>query len=235
MSGSTRTPGVGSQRGTTLRPHMFVNEARMSTISAITSCPGAPVKATASSSETRQTTSFPTATSRYLDRCSVSPNDRRLLTALRTWVSRECGAGAGSSRRRAYSANGANTSGSDRTRWPGTCCPFRYSRTVRRLSPRCRAIADLVQPRAYSACASTVVSHVSIPTGSFDGSGGQRPRASREPTDIRWTPVGGSLKVGSFGEQVWADSDELHHLGRHPRQGRPSGCARRARRRVRLG
>src|SRR5674536_124310 len=105
-------------------------------------------------------------------------------------------AGAGSSRRRAYSANGANTSGSDRTRWP-----FRYSRTVRRLIPRCRAIADLVQPRAYSACASTVVSHVSIPTGSFDGSGGQRPRASREPTDIRWTPVGGSLKVGSFGEQ----------------------------------
>src|SRR5664280_415704 len=91
-----------------------------------------------------------------------------------------------------------------------TCWPFRYSRTVRRLIPRCRAIADLVQPRAYSACASTVVSHVSIPTGSFDGSGGQRPRASREPTDIRWTPVGGSLKVGSFGEQVWADSDERH-------------------------
>src|SRR5664280_1855672 len=89
MSGSTRTPGAGSQRGTTLRPHMFVNAVRMSTISAITSCPGAPVKATASSSETRQTTSFPTATSRYLDRCSVSPNDRRLLTALWTWVSRE--------------------------------------------------------------------------------------------------------------------------------------------------
>src|SRR5664280_2402967 len=58
-------------------------------------------------------------------------------------------------------------------RSPGTCCPFRYSRTVRRLIPRCRAIADFVQPRAYSACASTVVSHVSIPTGSFDGSGGQ--------------------------------------------------------------
>jgi hypothetical protein len=70
----------------------------------------------------------------------------------------------------------------------------------------------LVQPRAYSACASTVVSHVSIPTGSFDGSGGQRPRAPREPTDIRWTPVGGSLKVGSFGEQLWAGSGERHQL-----------------------
>src|SRR5664280_1772582 len=124
-------------------------------------------------------------------------------------LAHRCGSSA--SRSRAYSANGANTSGSDGTRWPGTCCPFRYSRTVRRLIPRCRAIADLVQPRAYSACASTVDSHVSIPTGSFDGSGGQRPRASREPTDIRWTPVGGSLKVGSFGEQVWADSDERHH------------------------
>src|SRR5450759_4485220 len=125
------------------------------------------------------------------------------------------------SRSRAYSANGANTSGSDRTRWPGTGCPFRYSRTVRRLIPRCRAIADFVQPRAYSACASTVVSHVSIPTGSFDGSGGQRPRASREPTDIRWTPVGGSLKVGRFSEQLWVDSDERHQhrrgfTGIHP-------------------
>src|SRR5664280_375506 len=62
-------------------------------------------------------------------------------------------------------------------------------------------------PRRVARCgASTVDSHVSIPTGSFDGSGGQRPRASREPTDIRWTPVGGSLKVGSFGEQLWAVS-----------------------------
>src|SRR5664280_186833 len=42
MSGSTRTPGAGSKRGTTLRPHMFVNAVRMSTTSAITSCPGAP-------------------------------------------------------------------------------------------------------------------------------------------------------------------------------------------------
>src|SRR5674536_47620 len=203
MSGSTRTPGVGSQRGTTLRPHMFVNAARMSTISAITSCPGAPVKATASSSETRQTTSFPTATSRYLDRCSVSPNDRRLLTALRTRVSREWRSWC-----RVQPPPGVLGERGEHLRLgphplarPGTCCPFRYSRTVRRLIPRCRAIADFVQPRAYSACASTVVSHVSIPTGSFDGSGGQRPRASREPTDIRWTPVGGSLKVGSFGEQ----------------------------------
>jgi hypothetical protein len=47
-----------------------------------------------------------------------------------------------------------------RARAPGVRSPFKYRRTVSRLAPTCRAIAEIVQPCLRSACTSTTFSHV---------------------------------------------------------------------------
>jgi hypothetical protein len=86
-----------------------------------------------------------------------------------------------------------------------------------------------------SACTSTVVSHESIPTGSFDSSRWSETTSVEGAHRHQVDPEGGSLKVGRFSEQVRADSDERHHARhgasqrRRPRQRRGAHRRRPAR------
>src|SRR5262245_50692834 len=75
---------------------------------------------------------------------------------------------------------------------------------VLRSCPRCRAIAEIVQPRRCNACASTSSSRVII-----EGGGPFRLRVVRDQQprgDLR--RLGGATRVGKFSEQVWGASPE---------------------------
>ena len=77
---------------------------------------------------------------------------------------------------------------------------------VLRSWPRCRAIAEIVQPRRLSACASTSSSRVSMRGGGPFGRRVVRDQQLRR--DLR--RVGGATRVGNS-EQVWGDSPERRH------------------------
>jgi hypothetical protein len=80
---------------------------------------------------------------------------------------------------------------------------------VLRSWPRCRAIAEIVQPRRWSACASTSSSRVSM-----RGGGPVERRVVRDQQlrrDLRH--LGGATRVGKFSEQLWGDSPERRHTG----------------------
>lgn len=80
---------------------------------------------------------------------------------------------------------------------------------VLRSWPRCRAIAEIVQPRRWSACASTSSSRVSM-----RGGGPFERRVVRDQQlrrDLRH--LGGATRVGKLSEQLWGDSPERRHTG----------------------
>src|SRR6185437_15363816 len=70
---------------------------------------------------------------------------------------------------------------------------------VLRSWPRCRAIAEIVQPRRWSACASTSSSRVIMRRGGPFGL--QVVRDQQPRRDLR--RLGGATRVGKFNEQVW--------------------------------
>src|SRR3954470_1410742 len=83
---------------------------------------------------------------------------------------------------------------------------------VLRSWPRCRAIAEIVQPRRWSACASTSSSRVIMRRGGPFGLPVVRDQQPRR--DLRH--LGGATRVGKFSEQVWGDSHERRQLVHHP-------------------
>src|SRR5829696_1719086 len=79
---------------------------------------------------------------------------------------------------------------------------------VLRSCPRCRAIAEIVQPRRWSACASTSSSRVIIGGG---GPFGLPVVRDQQPgRDLR--RLGGATRVGKFSKQVWGESPERRQL-----------------------
>src|SRR5918994_6213386 len=73
---------------------------------------------------------------------------------------------------------------------------------VLRSCPRCRAIAEIVQPRRCNACASTSSSRVII-----GGGGPFRLPVVRDQQPRRGLRrLGGATRVGNFSEQAWGDS-----------------------------
>src|SRR6476659_6450440 len=79
---------------------------------------------------------------------------------------------------------------------------------VLRSWPRCRAIAEIDQPRRCNACASTSSSRVIMRGGGpfrLPVVRDQQPRR-----DLRH--LGGATRVGNFNEQVWGDSSERRPL-----------------------
>src|SRR4051812_27632082 len=78
---------------------------------------------------------------------------------------------------------------------------------VLRSCPRCRAIAEIVQPRRCNACASTSSSRVIIGGGGPFGPPVVRDQQPRR--DLR--RLCGATRVGKFSEQVWGASPERRH------------------------
>src|SRR5215472_8186510 len=93
------------------------------------------------------------------------------------------------------------TSGPRLVRTPGSRSPRRYARTVLRSWPRCRAIAEIDQPRPRSACASTSSSHESI----------QAPQDRRDD-DHRDNPEE-AAKTGAGAPVTWCPGGEVDLAG----------------------
>src|SRR4029450_1516555 len=75
---------------------------------------------------------------------------------------------------------------------------------VLRSCPRCRAIAEIVQPRRWSACASTSSSRVIIGGGGPFG----LPVVRDQQPGRGLRRLGGATRVGKFSKQVWGESPE---------------------------
>src|SRR4029450_12405578 len=78
---------------------------------------------------------------------------------------------------------------------------------VLRSCPRCRAIAEIVQPRRGSACASTSSSRVIIGGGGPFG----LPVVRDQQPGRGLRRLGGATRVGKFSKQVWGESPERRH------------------------
>src|SRR5215210_3340294 len=77
-----------------------------------------------------------------------------------------------------------------------------------RSCPRCRAIAEIDQPRRCNVCASTSSSRLII------GGGGpfELPVVRDQQLRRGLRRLGGATRVGNFSEQVWRDSPERRQL-----------------------
>src|SRR5665647_943542 len=78
---------------------------------------------------------------------------------------------------------------------------------VLRSLPRCRTIAEIVQPWRRNACTSMSSSRVSMRGGAPLSSCVVR---DHQPQGSP-TYLGGATRVGNFSEQVWGLSHERHH------------------------